>query len=407
MANGNGPVATQAMSAAEFRKLLQASASTLGRYQGPELFQSFNVDLANPQTVVLPRQLNINRPLHSILVDVRFRATVTVGAYADVSVEAPQSIVQNFQLRGIHRSYGSLVPIDMTGATAFSYARCFGLTGSSSLIAVGAGALTLSPRATIPFTSPFTGAVNTHDIIVQYFLPLVPLMGDGQNVKRNQTNFLIMPDDWTDTLQFEIRFGDRSALGDPTGATVAFTAFGSATGLPQCQVHLNHGILGAYQRGMRTGVVIRNERQLTDVQSLAASQRLVGLQKRITNCVLVKSGLIETTGMTSGVQVFDTLSDAILDRTQIEVDNKPLRQNDNNRLQRFYNSQMLSTDPMEGYLPITFIEGQSPLLAFRGDGLSGGSTYELITDVVAANAANRVNYVQEQVVGGNYPELRA
>lgn len=399
--NGNGNA-----SAANFRRLLLASASTLGRYQGPELFQSFTVDLNTPQTVVLPRQLNINRPLHSILIQLRFRATVTVGAYADVAAEAPQSILQNIQLRGIHRSYGSLIPVNMTGATAFSYARLFGLKGSEVYTSVAGAALTLAGRSTIPFTSPFTGAVATHDILINYYIPLVPLMGGGQSVKRQQTNYLLMPNDWTDTLQLELQFGDESGLGDPTGATVAFTGFQSATGLPTCEVHLNHGILGQFANGMRSGVVIRNERQLTDVQSLATAQRLTALQKRITNMVLVKSGIIETTGMTSGVSVFSDLSDAMLERTQIEVDNKPLRQNDNNRLSRAYSSVMFDTDPMEGYLPIPFVEAQNPLLAYRGDGLSGGSTFELITDIMSASAANRVNYIQEQVIGGAYPELR-
>jgi hypothetical protein len=385
-----------------------ASASTLGRYQGPELFQSLNVDLNTPQTVVLPRQLNINRPLHSILIQLAFRVTVTVGAYADVSVEAPQSILQNIQLRGIHRSYGSLIPLDITGATAWAYSKLFQNNPySERFISVGGGALTAAAAPGVPFTSPFTGAVNTHDVIVNYFLPMVPLLGADQAVKRQQVNYLLMPDDWTDTLQLELRFGNASALGDTTGATVAFTAFGSATGLPTMEVHLNHGILGPFARGMRSGVVLRQERQLTDVQSLATQQRLTALQKRITNIVLVKSGLIETLGTTSGVQCFDTLSDAILNRTQIEVDNKPLRQNDNNRLQRCYNSGMMNTTSMEGYLPLTFFDGQNPLLAYRGDGLSGGSTFELLTDIITANAATRVNYVQEQVIGGPYPELRA
>lgn len=403
MANGNGNAGA---SAAEFRRLLLASASTLGRYQAPELFQSFNVDLSTPSTVVLPRQLNINRPLHSILIDLQFRLTVTVGAYADVAAEAPQSILQNIQLRGIHRSYGSLVPVDMTGATLFSYPRLFQHVGSEAFISVGGAALTLAGRGTVPFTSAFTGAVNTHDIRLLYYVPLVPLMGNGQSVKRQQTNYLLMPDDWTDTLQLELRFGDDSAFGDPTGATTAFTGFQSATGSPTCAVYLNHGILGPFAKGMRSGIVIRNERQLTDVQSLATQQRLTALQKRITNCVLVKSGTIEDTGMTSGVQVFSDLSDAILDRTQIMVDNKPLRQNDSNFIQRAYNSWMFDTDPMQGYLPITFVEGQNPLLAYRGDGLSGGSTFELLSDIDSAAATNRVNYIQEQVIGGAYPDLR-
>jgi hypothetical protein len=243
-------------------------------------------------------------------------------------------------------------------------------------------------------------------MVLLYYVPLVPLMGFGQSMKRQQTNYLLMPDDWTDTLQLELRFGDASALGDTTGATTAFTAFGSAAGTPTCEVHLNHGILGPFAKGMRSGVVIRNERQIVDVQSLATQQRITALQKRITNVVLVKTGLIETTGVTSGVNTFDSLSDVLFNRTQIEVDNKPLRQNDNNRLQRAYNCWQMDTDPMEGYLPLTFIEGQNPLLAFRGDGLSGGSTFELLSDVISANAANRLQYLQEQVIGGAYPDLR-
>jgi hypothetical protein len=391
---------------AEFRRLLLASASTLGRYQGPELFQSFNVALGTPQTVVLPRQLNINRPLHSIMIALSFRLTVTVGAYADPGAEAPQNILQNIQLRGIHRSYGSLVPFDVTGATAFSYPRLFGVVGSQAFISVGGAATTATARQTVPFTSAFTGAVATHDMVILYYVPLVPLMGFGQSLKRQQTNYLLMPDDWTDTLQLELRFGDATALGDTTGATTAFTAFGSAAGTPTCEVHLNHGILGPFAKGMRSGVVIRNERQIVDVQSLATQQRITALQKRITNLVLVKTGLIETSGQTSGISTFDSLSDVIFNRTQIEVDNKPLRQNDNNRLQRAYNCWQMDTDPMEGYLPLTFIEGQNPLLAFRGDGLSGGSTFELLSDVISANAANRLQYLQEQVIGGAYPDLR-
>lgn len=393
-------------SGAEFRRLLLASASTLGRYQGPELFQSFNVALGTPQTVVLPRQLNINRPLHSILISLSFRLTVTVGAYADPSAEAPQNILQNIQLRGIHRSYGSLVPFDVTGATTFVLPRLTGMVGSQSLISVGGAATTLGARQTVPFTTSFTGAVATHDMVLLYYVPLVPLMGFGQSLKRQQTNYLLMPEDWTDTLQLELRFGDASALGDVTGATTAFSAFGSGTGSATCEVHLNHGILGPFARGMRSGVVIRNERQIVDVQSLATQQRITALQKRITNMVLVKTGLIETTGVTSGVNTFDSLSDTIFNRTQIEVDNKPLRQNDNNRLQKAYNSWQFDTDPMEGYLPITFVDGQNPLLAFRGDGLSGGSTFELLSDVISANAANRLQYLQEQVIGGAYPDLR-
>jgi hypothetical protein len=56
-----------------------AASSTLGRYQGPELFQALGVNLNTPQNVVLPRQLNINRPLHSIWLALSFRMTDEAG----------------------------------------------------------------------------------------------------------------------------------------------------------------------------------------------------------------------------------------------------------------------------------------------------------------------------------------
>ena len=107
---------------AQFRAALEASASVLGRYTGPELFFQQNVALTaagGAQTVNLPRTLNLNRPVSDIFISLRGRITVTVGPYTAVAPEALQNLVQNIQIQGIHKDFGNLTPIKLSGATAF------------------------------------------------------------------------------------------------------------------------------------------------------------------------------------------------------------------------------------------------------------------------------------------------
>jgi hypothetical protein len=54
----------------------------------------------------------------------------------------------------------------------------------------------------------------------------------------------------------------------------------------------------------------------------------------------------------------------------------------------------------------SFVEGQNALLAYRGDGLAGGSQFQLQSDVIAASANNRQRYVQEMIYGGPFPAQR-
>jgi hypothetical protein len=60
----------------------------------------------------------------------------------------------------------------------------------------------------------------------------------------------------------------------------------------------------------------------------------------------------------------------------------------------------------EGYFLMSFIEGQNALLAYRGDGLAGGSQFQVQSDVIAASANNRQRFIQEMVLGGPFPAQR-
>src|SRR4029077_964407 len=88
-----------------------------------------------------------------------------------------------------------------------------------------------------------TTAGSPYDFIVIWRIPVGPIMGLGQALKRQATNFAWMQQDWGDTLQMQLNFGDASSLGDPTGATNAFTAFGSGSGSPQLSIHLGYTLL--------------------------------------------------------------------------------------------------------------------------------------------------------------------
>jgi len=392
---------------AQFRAALEASASVLGRYTGPELFFQQNVALTaagGAQTVNLPRTLNLNRPVSDIFISLRGRITVTVGPYTAVAPEALQNLVQNIQIQGIHKDFGNLTPINLSGATAFIWPALTQARGIGTSIINGVYQAFPAAR---PMASNFTGAVGTHDFVLIIRIPVGPLLGMGQAVKRQYTNFLWMAEDWNDSLQTQIRFGDATALGDTTGATVAFTAFQSATGNPVMSIHLGYSLLTQFARLVRSGVVIRTEQPTAQQQTALVNQAVLQtLQKQITANLMVKTGTIQTAGLTAGIDTLATLTDFQLDRTQITVDNKPVRNNQDNIVFKASEEALNNTLVPEGYFLMSFVEGQNALLSYRGDGLAGGSQFQLQSDVIAASANNRQRFVQEMIYGGPFPAQR-
>lgn len=386
------------------RALLEAGKSLLGRFSGPELFHSQNIDLNTPQTVIVQRPLNLNRPLESIVIRLRGRIAVTVANYTAVAPEAIQNIIQRVVLTGTHARWGNLTPLDMSGATLFSWLRMFQAFGADLLIN---GTRVADPGR--PFTTGFLGttAGSPYDFELILSIPLGPQMGIGGELKRQIINYLYTPQDWGDTLQLQLQFGDESALGDPTGATVAFTSFGAGTGLPLLEIHLNYALLGDFANIVRPGVLVRSEQLLPAQTALANGVQLRLLQKNITPNVVVKSGINQTAGLSTGVQTFASLSDVILDKTQIVLDNKPVRNNQANQVHKSYMARMFSTVIPQGYFLLSFVEGQNPLLAFRGDGVQGAAQIELKSDIISASANNRLHLVQDMIYGGPFPALRS
>lgn len=368
-------------------------ASLLGRNQGPELFfqQTFNT----LQSPIIPKNINLNRPMERIHIVWRGRVTIGVANYTAVAAEAPATIIQRIVLRGTHTRFGSLTPIDMTGATAFSWVRMF-RQRSNSLLINGVR----QPEPNVPYqqVGATFGNVGTYDLEIHYSIPLVPVL--GTNSKISTVPFLYMNQDWNDTLQLQLFFGDQTSFGTPNaGTTVAFSAFGSGAGSPLVSIFTNYEILGPLAPTISPAVVLRSSQTVTaPVAAASNNQRLVLLQKQKTTNIMVKSGTL-LANSSAGVSVFGALSDVLLEQTQIIVDNKPVRNNFNNFAEKEYAGFAFNTVLPQGYLNFTFVESMQPLTYYRGDLLAGGSTFELDTNVLTTNAANAVEIIQEQVIG--------
>jgi hypothetical protein len=378
---------------------LDASNTLLARNQGPELFASGSIDLVNGQTIT-PNPLNVRRPISDLLIRVRFRAAVTVANLAQVGCEAPQNILQKILLQGTHTAYGSQTLYNMSGATAFVYPRLFNLTGGTLLIND-----TLANSPGQPVTSPFLGttAGSPFDVELTYHLPMYPFLGIGQQVKKQQSAFLLMGGDWGDTLQLQLQFGDKTALGDTTGSTVVFSGYGGG-GSPTYEVHICYSILGDLRSAFaaRAGITLRNESMLNQFTALATNMRLQQLQKKITTNVVIKSGIVETTLQSPGIQTFETLSDRILDATQIVVDNKPIRNNMSNPVSKSWMARQFGVNAPAGYFLHSFVDSNNPMTAYRGDRLDASTQFDLITNIVTANAASRQTVIQETIIGGPF-----
>lgn len=373
------------------------AASLIGRNQGPEFFyQAAWVPL---QTVQVPKNVNLNRPLERFIVRLDLRITISGADMATVYPEALQSLIQQVQLQGQHRVFGALVPIQLTGADIFAWPALFKTRGNVILI----NGVRVNPLG-VPNGLPLAtfGAAGTYDCQIFWEIPLEPVLPVA--AKLNAVPFLYMQSDWADTLNLQFIFGDASSLGvQGGGGSVTFSALGSDSGSPQFFVYTNYEILGALADQINTAVTVRAIQQVPPGNISAASAnsvKLAQLQKYRTLNAVLKSGTLAS-GTSPGVQAYATLSDAIFEQTQIKVDNKAIRNNLSNATYKDYLAYAFDApNQPQGYLPMSFMDGSlNPRTAFPGDKVSGGSTYEVDSQILTTNSANYAEVIQEYFQG--------
>lgn len=377
--------------------LAKSLAAYLGRNQGPELFTVVPHTGGLAQSVVVNRNLSINRPLESIQLTYRGRLTVTAAPYTVAAAESPATILNRITINGTFKGT-ALTPIKISGATANVWARLFGSRGPSVIIN---GVRQAEPGLPFGQTVANLGAVGVYDIEVQYYIPTWPLVSYSSRAWESVPYFW-QPEDWADSIQVQLDFGDTTSFGTLGGATAALTAFGSAAGVPECRIATQYVILGDFRPNthFQTSAVIRNESQITaGMTAITAGALISPMQKQKTTNILFKTGQ-NLTGTNSAVQVFGSLSDVQINNTLLTVDNKNIRFNQDNRTNKETIGMKFGTVLPSGYNMFTFIDSQSPRTAFRADDpnvVSQGSSFQLTTDVLTANANQALNMIQEMI----------
>jgi hypothetical protein len=373
-------------------------ASLLGRNQGPEFF--FQQVWTTLNNVVIPKAINLNRPLERIHLVWQGRIAVGTANISPVYVESIQNLIQTIKLTGTHAAFKAITPINLTGADAFAWPKLFRPRGGSTYVN-GARCENLDIPAGFATGTGFLGTTggSPYDTEIHYDIPLVPVLPAAAKV--SVVPFLYQQKDWGDTLQLFLTFADATALGTLGTSVVTFTAFQSASGSPQLYLMTNYEILGALAESISSAVVIRNTQNIPQSNITSASstlQRLQLLQKQKTTNVLLKSGALAA-GTSAGVSVYSTLSDLIFQQTQVIVDNKPIRNNFLNAAYKEYAGYSFDARLPQGYLPFSFIDSMNPLTAYPADQLAGGSTFELDSQVLTGGATNFAEVIQEQYLG--------
>lgn len=366
----------------------------LGRNQGPELFTQFahNGQVANVQ---VPRPLNLNRPLEMIIVEWAGRITIANNNFAAVAAESPLTLLQRAIVRGTWKNT-ALTPIDMSGPTLYARAMAYGLEPSIFINGVR------QPHPTSPYAQQALNLGNIGVYDVRFFVPIPvwPVVAPA-NRAFDQARYLWQSQDWNDSLEVSIQLGDETALGTPTApGDATFTGFGSGAGTPLVRIHTRSVLLGDLRFSQRSNVLLLSEQPIRDtVLTLGNNIRIARLDRQKTPVILLKTGTI-LAGSTPGVEVFAALTDALLDQTLVVVDNRRIRDTSTNFAAGDSFQMNQGSIRPAGYLPISFIDGQSSRTAFRADlaaVVGPGSDFALWSNILTTGATQALNLVQEKI----------
>lgn len=383
---------------------MNALISRITRDQGPEFEQALN--FAATTQISTPTSLRTDRKVRYF--DFQFRGRLTNSAAPGTYRTGPAllgtglfALIQQFQLRGQHLRYGSQVPIIMRGETAAEWMALMNPNWVPRFsVSVNGGALTQGAAL-----SNAANATNDVDFVLP--IPMYPF----DLSPSDQTFYSLHGPDWPGNLYFDINTADQTAMG-VTVAQATFTAFGSAGGSPVINIHSERPLISKdLASKVRPGVTFRvqNTSQPTTAVSTGAATAGVKIGDltvgKDTTRVFRKVGtsLAATSG---GVVVYGTLSDTILTRDVVAMDNRQLRFQigNGNSLMQDYMGRMYGRTIPTGYVMLDFISGigtgtANAKASFQSAQLTAARKFEYDADVNTVAATNIAELVQEMVLG--------
>jgi len=348
--------------------------------------------VANPAEVGLVNRIPLDKPLWGMLLETRYRV-ITTGAVGNVNAEGALNFIQRVRVVGTHKRFGTREIVNLRGATLYELEKKYSFGMASPLISN-------LPAAGASF------AAATYD--VNFVLP-VPFVPRGIP-KLQQMMFLVRNDEWA-TFDVYVTFGDITAIGVSPQTTAVFSDFGGG-GSPRVRVTVIRSILGEARGLIQPAVFRRQALPLTTVLTSAnlSDSPLQDLDVGFKICAyLVKTGVATITS-TGGILSFSSLSDGILTRPKIKLDNVSIKDALSSLTARAYAllefgfggtagaAPGAASGVDTGYIPLEFIEGHDLNTAFRGDMLNRSNKLQLAGDVTVA--ANQQGEIVEEMLEG-------
>ena len=381
---------------------MNALVSRITRDQGPEFEQAL-VFTALTQ-VSTPTSLRTDRKVRFYTFDVKLRLTNSAapGTYRtgpSLLGTGLYALIQQFQLRGQHLRYGSQTPIIMRGETAAEWMALMNPNWVPRFsVSVNGGALTQGAAL-----SNVASATND----VEFVLPIPMFPYDLS--PSDQSFYSLHGPDWPGNLYFDVNFADATALGVTTIQST-ISAFGSGAGSGALNILSERPLVSKdLAAKIRPGVTFRvqNTSQPTAAVSTGSAttgQKIADLTVgKDTIRIFGKTGtaLASTSG---GVVVYGTLSDTIITRTVVAMDNRQLRFQNGNASMQDYMGRMYGRTIPSGYLTLDFISGigtgtANAKGAFQSSQLTAARKFEVDADINTVAATNIAEIVQEMVLG--------
>lgn len=350
----------------------------------------------SPQEVGLVNRVPLDKPLWGALLEMRYRMAVGATITGVMQAEGAINIIQRIRIVGTHKRFGTREIVNLRGATLYALEKKYSFGMASPLV------------SNLPAAGAVTVATTNYDVNFVIPCPFVP----RGIPKLQQMMFLVRNDEWA-TFDVYITFGDATAVAKfGAGQVVTFTDYASAAGVPRVRFSVIRTILGE-ARGLIQPAIMR--RQFLPLSTILTSSTLTDAPIQDLDVgfkvisYLIKAGVQDTT-TTGGVNSYASLSDNILTRPKVKLDNVVIKDSISPLTSRAYTLLEFgyggtagvaigaAAGADTGYETMEFCEGHDLNTVFRGDMLNRSNKLQFSGDVTAA--ANQQGEIVEEMLEG-------
>jgi hypothetical protein len=368
------------------------------RTSGPNQFDTEVFPLVAGQ-INVQKNIPLLQPLGHIVFRLRGRLTVSVSI-TDSPPEAILNLFSLIKLFGTHNTLGSEQPFQTSGEIAGMLPALLDRSkGIMTPLSINGTYYTYDQiKAAVLTPTFFSSGSSPYDFEFRWIMPTY-LFGSSDF---NAMQYLYDARSWGQTLMMQFQTRDASATGAfGTTGTKTLSAYGGSGGSPTLDILLSYANLGpSLDASIAKAVVVRNSQSISNYLASTAGPgtRLLLMQNKKTTNVLVKTGTIET----GSNNVYATLSDAILEQTQLAKNTTPIRNLQFNDLTDFFYCFRGARRHAVGYLLISATDGEpsnNPHANIRADLWAASTQFNLQSQVISGSASNIGEAMQEYIDG--------